>query len=113
MLQMPHESMAQGAKVDLVTADSTEQEFQNILQYRPHYMVFFLALADLMLASGADCLDARGLLSAMRWFGKKYTKDKVRIGNQFSQYFTREAISRRPDLAPYFVLRPELEKKHK
>lgn len=113
MLQTPHESMAGGAKVDLLTANTTEQEFQNILKYRPHYMTFFLALADMMLASGAEQLDARGLLSVMRWFGKKYTNSKVTIGNQFSQYFADEGVKRRPDLASLFVRHPHREKKKK
>lgn len=106
-------SMAKAATVDLVSADSVKEEFDNILKYRPHYMVLFLSLADMMVAEGADRLDARGLMSVMRWFGKKLTKKKVGIGNQFSQYFVDEAGKRRPDLKPYFTRQPDREKPFK
>jgi hypothetical protein len=111
MLEGPNESMKHGSGVDLVTADTTQKEFDNLLKFRPHYMTLFIALADFAVQGQADRLDARGLMSMMRWFGKRLTGKKLGVGNQFSQYFAREAIKRRPDLAPFITLRPDLEKK--
>lgn len=117
MLDDPYSQMDDASHMNLISAESVELEFKNMLKLVPGVMVYFITVCDHMLKVDKPAwtlLSGRDVFGSMRARCQGFLGvDAFGIDNRFSQHFVREAIKRRPDLAPYFEQREYREKDFK
>jgi len=99
----------------LVSAETVEEEFKNMVKMVPGVLAYFIKNAYYMIQHEEyRVISGRGVFESMRGRCKKFLGvERFGIDNRFSQHFVRAAIRKHPDLAPYFEQREYREKDFK